>query len=66
LQTVHYENPGAEFEQVSSFDRYTFGLDRCDPARTQAYVADQDEAGQIDQARFSTQQIGRYVVGLRR
>ena len=65
-RTVQYENPGAEFQNVATFDRYTFGLDRCDPARTQAYVADQDEAGQIDRARFSTQQIGRYVVGLRR
>jgi hypothetical protein len=66
LETVQYENHGAEFQNVASFDRYTFGLDRCDPAIAQAYVADQDEAGKIDQARFSTQQIGRYVVGLRR
>jgi hypothetical protein len=65
-QTVQYENRGAEFQNVATFDRYTFGLDRCDPARTGAYVADQDEAGQIDRARFSTQQIGRYVVALRR
>ena len=35
LKTVHYKNPGAEFKHVSSFDRYTFGLDRCDPATTQ-------------------------------
>jgi 4-amino-4-deoxy-L-arabinose transferase-like glycosyltransferase len=64
--TVTYENPGAEFQNVSSFDRYTFGLDRCDPATTQGYVADQEEAGQINRAHFSTEQIGRYVVGLRR
>jgi hypothetical protein len=66
LDTVHYKNPGGQFEHVSSFDRYTFGLDRCDPATTKGYVADQSEAGQINDARFSTQQIGRYVVGLRR
>jgi len=65
-ETVTYENPGAEFENVASFDRFTFGLNRCDPTSTQGYVADQDEASQIDQARFSTQQIGRYIVGLRR
>ena len=65
-QTVQYENPGAEFQNVATFDRYTFGLNRCDPARTEAYVADQDEVGQIDRARFSTQQVGRYVVALRR
>jgi 4-amino-4-deoxy-L-arabinose transferase-like glycosyltransferase len=65
-QTVQYENPGAEFQNVATFDRYTFGLDRCNPSITQGYVADQHEAGQIDRARFSTQQIGRYVVALRR
>jgi hypothetical protein len=66
LETVQYENPGAAFQNVATFDRYTFGLNRCDPAATEAYVADQDEAGKIDHARFSTQQIGRYVVALRR
>jgi hypothetical protein len=66
LKTVHYKNLGAEFEHVSSFDRYTFGLDRCDPATTQGYVADQSEAGQINESRFSTRQIGTYIVGLRR
>jgi len=65
-RTAQYEDPGAEFQHVSTFDRYTFGLTRCNPAVTQAYVADRLEAGQIDRARFSTQQIGRYVVGLRR
>ncbi len=64
--TVQYENPGAEFQNVATFDRYTFGLDRCNPAITQGYVADEGEAGQIDRGRFSTQQIGRYVVALRR
>jgi hypothetical protein len=65
-QTAQYENPGAEFQNVATFDRYTFGLNRCDAARTGAYVADQDEVGQIDRTRFSTQQVGRYVVALRR
>jgi hypothetical protein len=65
-RTVQFENPGAEFQNVATFDRYTFSLRRCDPARTAAYVADQDEAAQIDRTRFSTHQIGRYVVGLRR
>jgi hypothetical protein len=65
LQTVQYENPGAPFQNVASFDRYTFGLDRCDPAITEGYVADEDEENLIDHARFSTEHIGRYVVGLR-
>jgi len=65
-QTVQYENPGAEFQDVATFDRYTFGLDRCNPATTRGYVTDEGEAGQIDRGHFSTQQIGRYVVALRR
>jgi hypothetical protein len=66
VQTAVYEDSGAEFEHVSSFDRYTFGLARCNPATTQAYVADVTEAQAINPARFATNQIGRYVVGLRR
>jgi hypothetical protein len=66
LQTVRYENPGAEFQQVSSFDRYTFGLERCDSRTTQGYVADEDEESMIDHGRFSTEHVGRYVVGVRR
>jgi hypothetical protein len=65
IQTVRYENPGAEFQQVSSFDRYTFGLEHCDSATTQGYVADRDEESMIDHTRFSTEHVGPYVVGLR-
>jgi len=63
---VLFRSPGAEFQNVAAFDRYTFGLGRCNPGRMDAYVADQDEAGQIDPGRFSVQQVGRYVVALRR
>jgi 4-amino-4-deoxy-L-arabinose transferase-like glycosyltransferase len=65
-QTVQYEDAQAQFRSVATFDRYTFGLDRCNPTITQGYVADQTEASRIDRRRFSTRQIGRYVVGLRR
>jgi 4-amino-4-deoxy-L-arabinose transferase-like glycosyltransferase len=50
----------------SSFDRYTFGLEHCDSATTQGYVADRDEESMIDHTRFSTEHVGPYVVGLRR
>ena len=42
-QTVQYENPGAEFQQVRSFDRYLFGLDHCDREHTGAFVVDYGE-----------------------
>jgi hypothetical protein len=66
LETVQYENPGAPFQEVSSFDRYTFGLERCNRAITQGYVADQEEEHMIDHSRYNTKRVGRYVVALRR
>jgi hypothetical protein len=66
LRSVHYERPRAAFRGVSSFGRYTFGVDRCDAAMTQAYVVDQSEERVINKARFSTEDVGRYVVALRR
>jgi hypothetical protein len=32
LQTVVYENPGAEFQRVASFGRYRFGAAHCPPS----------------------------------
>jgi hypothetical protein len=66
IRTVQYENPGAQFQNVLSFDRFTFGLEQCDPGITQGYVADRDEENLIDHSRFSTERVGRFVVGLRR
>lgn len=44
LRTVRYEDPHAEFDRVLAFDRYTFGLSRCDPSHMSAYVLDKGEA----------------------
>jgi hypothetical protein len=66
LKSVRYVNPGAEFQDVSAFDRYTFGLRRCNARSISAYVADKEEERLIDHSRFSIQHVGRYVVALRR
>jgi 4-amino-4-deoxy-L-arabinose transferase-like glycosyltransferase len=42
-RTVVYENPGAEFQGVQSFDRYVFGLERCPFEGASAVVARSDE-----------------------
>lgn len=60
-QTVRYDNPGAEFQQVGSFDRYTFGLDRC-PASTQAVIATNAEAQQIQAPGFTPRAFERFTV----
>jgi hypothetical protein len=65
LRSVRYINPGAEFQGVASFDRYTFGLARCNAHSVQGYVADKDEETLIDRGRFSIRPVGRYVVALR-
>jgi hypothetical protein len=66
LQTVQYENPGHRSRTWPHSTHIRSDSTRCDSAHTQGYVADLSEAGEIDSARFSTQQIGRYVVALRR
>jgi hypothetical protein len=47
IATVNYARNDDEFQEVLSFDRYTFGLDRC-PEDTQAFVI---EKGDIDRYR---------------
>lgn len=60
-ETVRYDNPGAEFQQVGSFGRYTFGLDRC-PASTQVLIVTNDEAQQFQAPGFTPRQFERYTV----
>lgn len=59
--TVQYDNPGAEFQQVASFDRYTFGLGRC-PADTQAVIATTAEAQQVNVPGFARKDFELYTV----
>ena len=66
IQTVHYRNPGAEFQSASSFDRYTFGLDQCDWNTVQGVIAAQEEVQKMDPAVFSIVPFQRYSVGLRK
>lgn len=66
VQTVEYINPGAEFQGVSTFDRFLFGLSRCEGRDIGAYVAAPDEVSQFDPALFSLETIGVYTVALPR
>lgn len=59
--TVRYDNPGAEFQQVGSFDRYTFGLNRC-PESTDVVIATNAEAQQIQAPGFTPRAFERYTV----
>lgn len=59
--TVRYDNPGAEFQTVASFDNYTFGLDRC-PQDTQVVIATNDEAAALDAPGFERKAFERYTV----
>lgn len=59
--TVRYDNPGAEFQRVASFDRYTFGLDRCRDD-TEAVIATKAEAERINAPGFSRKDFELYTV----
>lgn len=62
-RTVVYDNPGGEFQNVRSFDRYTFGIDRCDVS-TGAYVLDEGERSAFENGEYSLTTVGRYTVAM--
>jgi hypothetical protein len=44
LKTVRYVDPTSPFREVTSFGRYTFGLERCDFSQAREIVSHHDEA----------------------
>ena len=66
LRTVEYENPGSEFQKVASFDRYTFGLERCRGSDIGAYVLDAPEVPSLPVGPYSVTRFGRYFVAVPR
>lgn len=60
--TVQYNNPGAQFQSVRSFGRYTFGLDNCAGVPIDTYITKGDEINRFDGVQFSRQQFGEYAV----
>jgi hypothetical protein len=65
-QTVRIENPGAEFQKVTSFDRYTFGLDHCSAASVSAYVIEAAELPSLPPGAYRVTGFDRYVVAVPR
>jgi 4-amino-4-deoxy-L-arabinose transferase-like glycosyltransferase len=65
LRTVKYSNPGDEFQRVSSFARYQFGLPGMDQPEIGAIVVFADEAFFSEKV-FSLEMFGDFVVALRR
>lgn len=63
-RTVHYDNLGAEFQSVSSFGRYRFGIGRCANSAS-AVVARADEAASLGRDQFAVKEFERFVVLLR-
>lgn len=67
LRTAVYDDPHAEFRTVTSFDRYTFGLDRCDPHASAAFVMTNDEATTfVPDGDFSFDRFSLYTTAIRR
>jgi MFS family permease len=64
-RTVRFANPGAEFEGVSSFGRYQFGLGSCVNSAP-VVIAARDEAANLRSARFTTREFERFTVLVRR
>ena len=64
-RTAVVANPGAEFETVSSFGRYKFGLGRCADSAS-AIVATHAEAANLRSENFTARDFERYTVLVRR
>lgn len=64
VETVDYENPGAAFQSVRSFGRYTFGLDRCNGNDYGAYVVHRDERDRFQNDRFQRSDFHLYSVAI--
>ncbi len=60
-QTVRYENPGAEFEGVSSFGRFKFGLRTCAESAP-VIIAAHAEVEKLDANKFTLKKFERYTV----
>jgi hypothetical protein len=63
-RTVHYDNLGAEFQSVSSFGRFRFGIGRCADSAG-AIVARPDEVASWRRDGFTVKEFERYVVLVR-
>jgi 4-amino-4-deoxy-L-arabinose transferase-like glycosyltransferase len=62
VSTVVYENPGGEYQDVRSFDRYTFGLRNC-RGDVAAYLVDRGQERQF--AGWHIELFDRYAVASR-
>ena len=61
LRTVRYANPGDEFQRVTSFGRYLFGLPPSDRPDIDVYVIADGELN-YPRAMFSAKKIGYFLV----
>ena len=64
-QTARFANPGDEFETVSSFGRYTFGLGSC-ASNSSVILATHDEAANMRSEGYTVKDFERYTVLVRR
>lgn len=65
--TVIYRNPGAEFQQVSSFDRYYFYFEDCGKREdVEAFVFHNSESGVFNQEKYVITKFRNYSVAIKR
>jgi hypothetical protein len=65
LSTVRIEDPKGAFHSVVSFDRYTFGLERCAGQAFGAYVIERGERLPHEARDFAIVMFERYAVAIR-
>lgn len=62
--TVKYENPGAEFQRVTSFGRYIFGLKKCAQEEISTYVVYSEEIDDLPKANYTQKKEGEFIVAI--
>ncbi|MCX7745801.1 MAG: glycosyltransferase family 39 protein [Clostridia bacterium] len=66
VDTVKYANPGGEFQEVRSFDRYYFGIDNGYLANAKAFVILNEEKTQFSPAQYSIREFKNYAVAIKK
>ena len=64
VRTVQYADPTAAFRQVTSFGRYSFGIDHCDFGKARIVIAKNDE--QVPDAFRKDQSFALFDVYIKR
>lgn len=64
--SVEFYNPGAEFQWVKSFGRYSFGINDINQSENAVYIVHNSEEGKFDKSGFTIKKFKYYSVATKK